>query len=74
MIVRSAWPLESVRAPGGTIVHEKLELEKGIADLSYELEADSNATSFSTISLCPVCPADWKSFRTGKPVRKRAPF
>ena len=37
MIVRSAWPLESVRAPGGTIVHEKLELEKGIADLSYEL-------------------------------------
>lgn len=39
MIVRSAWPLEAVRAPGGTVVDQKLELKKGIADLSYELES-----------------------------------
>ncbi len=37
IIVRSAWPLDGVRAPGGTVVDQKLDLKKGIADITYEL-------------------------------------
>ena len=36
-IDRSAWPLDGVRAPGGTVVKQNLDLKKGLADLTYEL-------------------------------------
>lgn len=38
MIVRSAWPLEGIRAPNGAAVEQKLDLRKGLADVTYELQ------------------------------------